>query len=169
MLSLKGGQMHAMHLLFGSVLAVDETSLQFITLTAVTVLLAFKLIYRPLVYDCFDPFFARSVGIKGALYTNIFLGLVVCIIIAACQALGTLMAIGVMVLPSVTACLLGNRMRKIIPFSIILAIVESYGGLLISYNFNWPTGPTIILLAGLVYCIIFLFTWAQRYMKYGRN
>jgi zinc/manganese transport system permease protein len=155
MLSLSGGQMHAMHILFGSILAVDEASLNFIALTSLITLGVFKVIYRPLVYDCFDPFFARSVGIHGTFYTNIFLALVVCVLIAACQAMGTLMAIGVMVVPCVTACLLGSRLRTIMLTSALLAMAESYMGIVLSYMFNWPTGPTIILLAGLVYMAVF--------------
>ncbi len=149
-----GTEKHAIHLLFGSILGVDAASLNFIMAVSLNGLIVFLIIYRPLVYDCFDPIFSRSVGIKGGIYTNIFLMLVVCVLVAACQALGTLMAIGLMIIPSVTACLLSNRIKVIMVCSVLIAFVVSYGGLLFSFHYNWPSGCTIILGAGILYGLV---------------
>lgn len=154
LLSIKGGNMHLMHLLFGNVLGVNSSSLLFIAATSSLTLVLFMVIYRPLVYDCFDSLFMQSVGVKSNLYHNIFLGLVVCNLVAACQALGTLMALGIMIVPAATARLLSNRLFIIFLFSIFLAVVASYVGLILSYYFNWPSGPTIILVAGIIYIFV---------------
>ena len=81
----------------------------------------------------------------------IFLGLVVTNLVAAYQALGTLMALGIMMVPAVTARLLVHRLVSIFLVSIIVGLLSSYSGLLLSYYFNWPSGLTIILVTGIFY------------------
>jgi zinc/manganese transport system permease protein len=150
-LSTQGGNMNLLHLLFGNVLAVDSDSLLFISIISSLSLILLFLLYRPLIYDCFDPLFMKSMGLKSSLYSTIFLGLVVCNLVASCQALGTLMALGMMMVPAVTARLLLKRLFPMIIVSTLLAILSSYIGLLLSYYLNWPSGPTIILVAGVLY------------------
>ncbi len=150
-LSIKGGNMNLLHLLFGNVLAVDSDALIFISGISTVSLILLFLLYRPLIYDCFDPLFMKSLGLKSSLYNTIFLALVVCNLVAACQALGTLMALGMMMVPAVTARLLCKRLFPMIIVSTLLAIFSSYVGLLLSYYLNWPSGPTIILVAGILY------------------
>jgi len=157
-LSLKGGNMNLLHLLFGNVLAVDSNSLLFIiSMTSLTLILLI-LLYRPLIYDCFDPLFMQSVGLKSIYYNTIFLTLIVCNLVSGCQTLGTLMALGIMMVPAVTARLLSKRLFPIFIISIVLAIVSSYIGLLLSFHFNWPSGPTIILTAGVIYFITIIYS-----------
>lgn len=152
-LSTQGGNMNLVHLLFGNVLSVDSDALIFISGISTISLILLFLLYRPLIYDCFDPLFMKSLGLKSSLYSTIFLALVVCNLVAACQALGTLMALGMMMVPAVTARLLCKRLFPMIVVSTLLAIFSSYVGLLLSYYLNWPSGPTIILVAGILYGI----------------
>jgi zinc/manganese transport system permease protein len=161
-LSLKDGNMNLLHLLFGNVLAVDTNSLLFISGISSLTLLLITLLYRPLIYSCFDPLFMQSVGLKNGSYNIIFLSLVVCNLVAACQALGTLMALGIMMVPAVTARLLSKRLFPIFIISILLAIFSSYVGLLLSYYLNWPSGPTIILAAGLGYLIAMIYSFINK-------
>jgi zinc/manganese transport system permease protein len=150
-LSLKGGNLNLTHLLFGSVLAVDGQSLQFIALVTTLTILTLALVYRPLVYECFDPIFVQTVGMKGQTYHFLFLGLVVVNLVAACQSLGTLMALGIMMLPSIAARLIARQVWTMILTSVLIAILSGYGGLLLSYHLDLPSGPVIILVAGAFY------------------
>ena len=151
MLSTRGNNMNVMHLLFGSVLAVDQPTLVFIALTAALTLIILSMIYRPLIYECFDPVFVKMKGIRGEKYHLVFLSLVVINLVAACQALGTLMALGIMMLPAITARLLVRQVRQLFFLSIFISLVSGYFGLLFSYHLNWPSGPTIILISGVAY------------------
>ncbi|MBY0281734.1 MAG: metal ABC transporter permease [Alphaproteobacteria bacterium] len=161
-LSLKGGNMNLLHLLFGNVLAVDSSSLLFISGTSSLTLTLVILLYRPIIYDCFDPLFMQSVGLKSIYYNVVFLSLIVCNLVAACQTLGTLMALGIMMLPAITARLLSKRLFPIFIISIVLAISSSYIGLLMSYYLNWPSGPTIILVAGVGYFIAMIYSFIKK-------
>lgn len=155
-LSVQGGQMHIMHLLFGSILAVDGPALVFTTFVSILTIITLILIYRPLVYECFDSLFARSMGIPGAFYTAIFFILIVFNIVAACQALGTLMALGLIIIPAVTAQLLVSRMITFITLSVFLAVLASFFGLILSFHFDLPSGPMVILVCGLLYIVALL-------------
>ncbi|RZI46059.1 metal ABC transporter permease [Candidatus Finniella inopinata] len=150
-LSLQEGSIKLVHLLFGNVLAVDGPSLIFMVATSVVSLVIFAIIYRPLIYECFDPLFMRSLKGPTHFYNFTFLTLMVGNLVAAYQALGTLMALGLMMIPAVAARLLAHRLKSIFLISILFALMSSYAGLLLSYHFNWPSGPTIVLVAGGLY------------------
>lgn len=150
-LSVKGGSVNLMHFLFGSVLAVDQASLLFITGVSMLTILVVILTYRSFVYECFDPMFVRLRGVNGGGYHLLFLCLVVLNLVAACQTLGTLMALGMMMLPSITARLIARQSWKIMGLSACIGVFSSYIGLVLSFHYNWPAGPTIILVTGCFY------------------
>lgn len=151
LLSVTGGNMNVLHLLFGNVLAVNETGLQFILATSFITILFFIWAYRALVYECFDPIFVKIMNVNGQKYHFLFLALMVVNLVASCQALGTLMSLGLMILPALTARLWGRQVWELLLISIGVALVSCYIGLVCSYYFNWPSGPTIILICGLFY------------------
>lgn len=152
-LSVKGGNINLTHFLFGSVLAVDQEILLLIAMTTTLTLVILALIYRPLIYECFDPHYVELMGIKAGQYHIIFLGLVVINLVGACQALGTLMALGIIMLPAIAARLLTRQVWSAVFSSVLIASISSYLGLVTSYQFNWPSGPTIILFCGLAYLL----------------
>ena len=162
LISKAGGAMNVMHLLFGSVLGVDLTILRTIVMLSIVSLVILRIIFRPLVYQCFDPLFMQSVGCGGNRYTVIFVGLVVLNLVAACQAIGTLMALGLMMIPAITARLLCNSLRVTLCVAILVALVASYSGLLLSYHAALPTGPTIVLVASIFYVVALLVTFLRK-------
>jgi len=103
LVSIHGSNVDLLRLLFGSILAVDNTALILIGSIATASLLLLAVIYRPLVVECFDPGFLRAVGGRGGLVHTLFLALVVFNLVAGFQALGTLMAVGLMMLPAAAA------------------------------------------------------------------
>ena len=90
LISLYGGPVDLMHVLFGSVLAVDNDSLLLVAAIASLTLTALALIWRPLVVECFDPGFLKAVGGSGGTIHMLFMVLVVVNLVAGFQALGTL-------------------------------------------------------------------------------
>src|SRR5262249_8233222 len=103
-ISVKGSAVDLMHILFGNVLAVDNDSLKLIATVAGASFLVLMLIYRTLTVECFDPGFLRvGGGISGAVAHHLFLALMVLNLVCAFQALGTMMSLGLMVLPAISA------------------------------------------------------------------
>jgi zinc/manganese transport system permease protein len=123
------------------------------SVTAVTL----AAIYRPLVVECFDPGFLRSVAGGGPLYHMLFLALVVLNLVGGFLALGTLMAVGLMMLPAAAARFWAREVASLAAIATGLGVVSSITGLLLSYHVNIPSGPAIILVAGALYALSLLF------------
>lgn len=155
--STHGTQVDLMHVLFGSVLAVDKVSLIMVGGITSFTLICLAIIYRPLVIECFDPGYLRVVSGWGSLYHFLFLILMILNLVSAFQALGTLMALGMMMLPAVSSRLWAHHVWSLFLLSSFFAVLSGYFGLLLSYHLEWPSGPSIILVAGLIYGFSLLF------------
>jgi zinc/manganese transport system permease protein len=153
LVSIHGSNVDLLRLLFGSILAVDDAALVLIGGIATASLLLLAVIYRPLVVECFDPGFLRAVGGHGGLVHTLFLTLVVFNLVAGFQALGTLMAVGLMMLPAAAARFWVRELWSLSAASGVLALGSGFVGLLVSYHLDLPSGPAIVLVAGLGYIV----------------
>lgn len=149
LLSLKGSDEELLHMLFGDTLAISGEALLFITTVAVLTLFGLAFIYRGLVLDCFDPDFLLA-SRRGTFTRSVFFVLFVVNLVAAFQALGTLMAIGLMLLPAIAAGFWTRTVNATLTLSVLIAMASSYVGLLISYHTNTPPGPMVVLVCGVV-------------------
>ena len=156
LVSLKGSNIDLMHILFGTILAVDDQALYLVGGIASLSTITLLAIYRPLVLECFDPGFLRTVDGRGSLYHLIFLVLVVLNLVAAFQALGTLMAVGLMMLPAAAARFWARQVSSMALVAVGFAILSGYIGLVASYRLGLPSGPAIVLTASLVYAVSIL-------------
>jgi zinc/manganese transport system permease protein len=157
LVSTRGSNVDLLHLLFGSILAVDNAALILIGVIATLSLLLLAVIYRPLVVECFDPGFLRAVGGRGGLVHSLFLALVVLNLVAGFQALGTLMAVGLMMLPAAAARFWVRELWSLSAASSAMALASGLLGLLVSYHLDIPSGPAIVLVAGLAYLASVIF------------
>ena len=154
--SVRGSNIDLLHVLFGTVLALDDAALLLIAAIATASLAVLAAIYRPLVLECFDPQFLRSASVLSSPTHLSFLVLVVLNLVAGFQALGTLMAVGIMLLPAIAARLWADDVSGMIGAAVSIAFAASLSGLLLSYYANVPTGPAIILLCGILYLLSIL-------------
>lgn len=151
LISVRGSNIDLLHVLFGSVLALDDQALFLIGGVATLTLFVLALIIRPLVMESIDPVFLRSVSRAGAPAHLIFLALAVLNLVGGFQALGTLLAVGIMMLPAIAARFWAKTLTGMIAAATLIGIAATYAGLLLSYHFGLASGPTIILVAGLLY------------------
>jgi zinc/manganese transport system permease protein len=149
--SLRGTNIDLLHVLFGSVLALDDNTLYLIGGITTVTLAALALIYRPLVLECVDPGFLRSVSHAGAPVHIAFLALVVINLVAGFHALGTLLAVGLMMLPAAVARFWARDITAMILVAVATGMVSGLIGLMISFHAGVPSGPAIILVAGVFY------------------
>ncbi|MDR3538158.1 MAG: metal ABC transporter permease [Acetobacteraceae bacterium] len=136
------------HLLFGSVLAVDDTALFGMAGVATVTLPGLALIWRPLILESLDPGFMAATGGRGGVWHLGFLALVVLCVVSGFVALGTLMSVGLMMLPAIAARHWSASLGGQVAASVGLAVLASVAGLLVSYNWDIPAGPAIVLSAG---------------------
>lgn len=153
LVSLRGSQVDLLHILFGSVLALDDPALRLMGGVSTLTLIALAALYRPLVMECVDPLYLRTVSRAGGPVHYAFLALVVMNLVAGFQALGTLLAVGLMLLPAITARFWASDLSGLIPVSMLVSVIASAIGLTVSYNaeIRLPTGPAIVLAAGVLY------------------
>lgn len=151
LISLRGTSVDLMHVLFGTVLALNNEALMMIAIVATVSLLGLAAIWRPLVAECLDPNFLRSVSRAGQPSHLIFLGLVVLNLVGGFQALGSLLAVGLMMLPAAAARFWVRSLEVTVALAIVIGLASAYFGLLLSYYVNVASGPTIILVAGALY------------------
>ena len=155
--SVGGNNIDLLHVLFGSVLALDDTTLYLIaSITTITVL-AMALIYRPLVMECVDAGYLRSVSSLSPVAHYGFLILVVINLVGGFHALGTLMAVGIMILPAASARFWARNIGAMLCVAVVIALFAGYFGLLLSYYAGVPSGPAIILMLGTIYIVSILF------------
>jgi zinc/manganese transport system permease protein len=151
--SLRGSNIDLLHVLFGTILAIDAPALYQIGAITSLTLIVLAVIYRPLVAECFDPGFLRAVGGRGPFYHVAFLLMVVLNLVASFQALGTLMAVGLMMLPAAIAQLWARNLPSMLLVAVGSALVSGYFGLIASYHLEIASGPTIIMTAAIIYGI----------------
>jgi zinc/manganese transport system permease protein len=157
LVSLKGSNVDLMHVLFGTVLALDNAALVLLCAITTFTLVTLALIFRPLVLECADPRFLASISRWSAPVHFIFLGLVVLNLVAGFQALGTLMAVGIMILPAAAARFWAQSIGGMLAVAALVATISSVAGLLASYHAGVPSGPAIILSAGTLYLLSLAF------------
>ena len=151
LVSLRGSSVDLMHVLFGTVLALNDEALLLIGAIASLTVLALVTMWRPLFAECLDPSFLRSVSRAGPAAHFVFLLLVVLNLVGGFQALGTLLAVGLMMLPAAAARFWFRDLEPMCLTAIGIGLLSSYVGLLASYHWSVASGPAIILTAGVAY------------------
>ncbi len=155
--SIKGTNIDLLHVLFGNILAMDDPTLLLVAINATITLLVLAVIYRPLVIESVDPLFLRTVSRAGAPAHLVFLGLIVVNLVSGFQALGTLLAVGLMILPASIARFWSRDITPMICIAVVSAVISGYAGLVLSFQTRIPSGPAIILVAAALYAASVLF------------
>lgn len=153
LVSVHGSNVDLLHVLFGTVLALDDPAILLITSIATITMLLLAILYRPLVAECFDPQFLRAVGGGGGLVHMAFVALVVLNLVGGFQALGTLMVVGIMMLPATASRFWSSTVTGQMIISCLIGLISSYVGLLMSFHQNLPASPAIILSASVIYAL----------------
>ena len=169
LISTQGSQLDLLHILFGSALGVDQSGLLLVAGVSTVSVLGMAWMYRALVLESFDSVFLnanRRTGWGSWIWHQAFLMLVVVNLVAGFQTLGTLMAVGLMMLPAVSARLWHDTLPAQLVNASAQAAMAGVAGLLVSYHFDTPSGPTIIGCAGALYFASLLFApsgWLPRW------
>ena len=168
LVSLRGSNVDLLHVLFGSVVGLDDAALILLAGVSTLTLATLAIFYRALVLDTLDPMFLRQTSAMGEVIPFLFLALVVLNLVAGFHALGTLMAVGLIMLPAAAARLWTVRLAATLPLSAAIGAICAYAGLVYSNETGAPTGPAIILAAGIVYFISLVFGRAGGLLRLRR-
>lgn len=148
LVSQSGTRVDLLHFLFGNILGVGPDELWLAGASAVVTLLVFGLLYRGIVLEVFDPIFARSSGLGSGWLHLGFLALAVLNLVSALQTMGVILALGLFLLPAVTAYLWCDRFATMLIVSTTVGMAGSVAGLILSYHTGLSSGPSIVLCLG---------------------
>ena len=151
LMSVNGSQLDLMQVLLGSILGIQDETLILIIGVSVITLLSLAFLDRPLVMECVDPEFFSSVSRLGSVAHIGFLLLVMFNLIAGFHALGTLMSVGLMILPAAASRYWSYRLGVILMIAVLMGMVSIWAGLLFSFVFGAPSSSTIIFILGVFY------------------
>jgi zinc/manganese transport system permease protein len=151
LISLRRNPVDLMHILFGNILAINGDTLFLLVGTAAITMLLIAVFYRGMVLEAVDSVFLNVIGGKAGFYHFMFIALAVINLVAGFQAMGALMALGLMIIPAAAAGFWSRMIDKVILIAVGTAILSVVIGLLLSFYADWPSGPAIVLVAGFFY------------------
>lgn len=153
LISLRGSNVDLLHVLFGSVLALDDPTLYLTATIAMLSMLGLALVYRPLLMECLDPGYLRLQGRMGRISHAVFMLLLVLNLVGGFHSLGTLMAVALVVLPAASARFWLRGVGLQMALSMGIAMAGSVLGLLLSYHAGIAASAAIALGLGLLYLL----------------
>ncbi len=157
LISMQKRSVDLLHVMFGSVLAVGtEELLLMFSVTAITLMLM-SLFYRPFIYESCDSHFFKQVSSRASAYHLLFQVLVVCNLISGFQTIGTLLSVGLMILPAIIIRFWVQHIRHMFCGAVLTGAVAGITGLYLSYFFDWPAGPGVIIVLGVLYIFSIFF------------
>ena len=157
-LSAAGSAVPLKSFLFGSILGVDDASMILVSGVATVTLMTFALILRPLIMSTCDPVFFESQVKRPWIVDQGFMFLLVLNLLAAFKTLGTLMAVGLMILPATAARYWSGTITAQLGLGFIFSLLSCWLGLTLSYILpETPSGPAIVLVAGAIFVLSALF------------
>lgn len=150
-------QIELSSILFGSILAVGTSELIILAILSVISLIFFVRFWPALAYSTFDEELAQSDGINVARLEYLLFALAAVVIVASVKFVGIILMAANLVIPAATAKLLSRSLSQMTLLSVVLAVIASIGGLLLSYFSDVPSGSTIVLLEAGFFIVALLF------------
>jgi manganese/iron transport system permease protein len=147
--------------LFGDILSITGTDILRTLAISILILAAIKLFYKELLFYTFDPTGAQAIGLP---VNTIYMGFMVMItltIIASMQAVGVILVIALLVGPALTAYLLVKELHHMMLLGAVFGVISSVTGVYLSYFFNLPSGPAIVLVSSALFLTALLFSPSQ--------
>jgi zinc transport system permease protein len=146
-----------MSYLFGNILVVPVMDIWLMLALNLIIVITVIALYEELKATSFDEEFARTAGLNTRLLNLVLLVLIALTIIVLIRAVGIILVIALLTIPAATAGRLTSSLKHMMIIAIILGMLFTSGGLLLSYVFDLPSGATIILLAGIVFMLVSIF------------
>ena len=149
------------HFLFGNILGVTVGDLRETLITGVIILIVVVLLYKELLFYTFDPLGAQAVGLPVNLLNLGLMMLIGLTIVASLKAVGVVLVLSLLITPASTAYLLVKRLHQVMILGVGIGILSSISGIYISYFYNLPSGPAIVLVSFGLFILVFLFSPTQ--------
>ncbi len=148
-------------LLFGNILTVSPQDSQWITWGSAIVLLSLMIWAKSWWSMAFDMITAEASGIATHRLRLILHGVVGLTVVMCVKLAGIVLTTGLLVLPAACAWFWGRSLLSLWGLSLGFSLLGTMGGLMWSYQYDWPSGAAIIL----VLCLLFALSWSASWLK----
>ena len=152
-IAITPGYIDASSYLFGSILLVNVGDLWIIICLDIIILFVVGYFYNRLVAICFDEEFARVRGINAGFYELVLLCLVALTVVLLINVVGIVLIIALLTIPSAIASLFSRRLSSMMLLSTLVCLISNLAGLIVSYLYDLPSGPSIIIVATMIYLL----------------
>jgi zinc transport system permease protein len=148
LIGLSGGfSLDLYSFLFGSILLISYNDQLLIVILSFIILTIMYKMHRKFIYIAFDDEQAKVSGLNVTKLNYLFIVLAGLTVITSVRLVGVLLISSLIVIPNITAMMLGKGFKKTLLMSIFIAIVSVIGGILISYVMNLAPGGTIVIIS----------------------
>jgi zinc transport system permease protein len=149
--------------LFGNILAITRGDLLIIAILGGIVLLSIALFFKEMLFVAYDPEVAHVSGMPIAFLDHFFLTLLAFSVIISIKVVGIVLVAALLVIPAAAAAQITERYKPMLAVSVIVALLSSTGGLLLSYYADLASGATIVTLASAVFFVLYLIGHLRRH------
>ena len=154
-------------LLFGQILAVSNFDVIIIFILFLIVAIIFTVFYKQLLFYSFDPVGAQIRGLNTSFLNYLFLIMLSLAIIGSLQTVGIILVLSMLIIPAASAKLITKSFNRSILFGVIFGVIASVSGLLLSYYFNLPSGPSMSLVATGIFILSFIVSKLRNPIYFG--
>ena len=154
----KSNKIDLNHFLFGNILGVTGSDLRDTAIITAMVLAVVVLLYKELLFYTFDPLGAEAVGLPVNLLTFGLMALIALTVVASLKAVGVVLVLSLLITPGATAYLLVPRLHQVMLLGAGIGVISSVSGMYLSYWFNLPSGPAIVLVVSGLFTLALLFS-----------
>ena len=169
MISLLNVSINLEDLLFGQILAVSYFDVFAILALFIVLLFFFLVFYKQLLFYSFDPIGAQIRGLNTSFLNYLFLIMLSLAIIGSLQTVGIILVLSMLIIPAASAKLLAKTFNVTTIIGVVFGVISSVSGLLFSYYFNLPSGPSMALVATGIFVICFLYKKLKNPIYFGTS
>jgi zinc transport system permease protein len=148
--------------LFGNILLVSHRDISATLALSAFVLVLLGLFFRGIVAVAFDEVFARVRGMPVRLLMALLLTLISLTVVILLQVVGIILVVALLTIPSVISLMLWRDLKAVLAGSVGIGVAITLGGLYISYRYDLPSGPAIILLGAVLLVAAYGGRWWSR-------
>ena len=149
------------HILFGNILAVQDSDMCLTFGVSGLVLLFVGLFFKGLLLTSFDPVLAKTMGINVNFYHYLLMGMLTLVSVTAMQSVGTILIVAMLITPAATAYLFTSSLKSMMLLASTLGALTSVLGLFLGYSFNIAAGSSIVLTSTIIFLVSFFLSPKQ--------
>jgi manganese/iron transport system permease protein len=157
------------HFLFGNILSVTNEEVRNTAIITAIVLTIVIVLYKELMFYTFDPIGAQASGLPTNLLNFGLMILISLTIVASLKSVGVILVLAMLITPGATAYLLVTRLHQMMILGATIGVISSISGMYLSYFFNLPSGPAIVLVTFGFFMLAFLLSPTQGILTHRRT